>query len=179
MAYDPANRGGAGGSNYTFSRQPNGAIANHNTGGAAVSTGSFERGFSPVNNGDTNRVGMPTGQRPAIPVPRPVMAPPIPQMAPPATAYPVPGTVTDVFGPNVRMDPGIIAQMIRSLNRQQPVPAGAAPGSTFNKQPAPGAFISRDDRYGNDQFGRTFGGGPRNSGGSSGGGFGGGGGGGF
>lgn len=178
MAYDPANRGGTGGPSYTFSRTASGQ-GNWNTGGAPVSTGSFARGFSPIGNQDTNRVGMPTGQRPALPIPRPVMAPPIPQMPLPATSYPVPGTVTDVFGPNVRMDPGIIAQMIRSMNRN-PVPA-ASTGSTFHKQPARGAFVGapRDDRYGNDQFGRTLGG-PRNTGGGSvGGGFGGGGGGGF
>lgn len=184
MAFDPANRGSAAGPSYNF-RQTSTGQGNWNTGGALTGTGSFERGISPVGQPDTNRMGQLISRRTAvpIPVPKPLMA--APPEIPPAPAYPQPGTVTDVFGPSVRLDPGVIAQMLKSLNQQ--VQPASAPPSNFPARPgvspmAPGLnrMPLRDNRYGNDQYGRTFSGGPRNSGGgSSGGGFGGGGGGGF
>lgn len=101
---------------------------------------------------------------------QPQMAPMAP-MAQPAPAYPQPGTVTDVFGQPVRMDPGILGQMLNGLN-QSP-----APPSTFPARPgvAPRYGVANKDQsrlpgMGGPSFGSM---------GYSGGGYGGGGGGGW
>ncbi len=162
MAFDPANRGGAGGSNYTFSRTASGQ-GNWNTGGSPTAMGSFARGLSQMPQAPQIGGAKNSGQ--TAPRIAPAFAPPVPQVAAPEwgplpselTDWPgrVPSghKVTDVFGPTYRMDPGILAQMTRQL--QGPMPA-AGPGSTQYKQPARGSFMGRGEGYGNDQFGHSF-----------------------
>ncbi len=171
MAFDPANRGGAGGSNYTFSRTASGQ-GNWNTGGSPTAMGSFARGLSQMPQAPQIGGAKNSGQ--TAPRIAPAFAPPVPQVAAPEWG-PLPSELTDwpgrvppghkvndVFGPTYRMDPGVLAQMTRQL--QQPIrnPNGNYPAQFNGGGP-----------------GRSFTGGPRNSGGSVGGGMGGGGGGGW
>lgn len=178
-----AGVGGGGnqrsGPNYTFRNyrsNPN-IRGNWNTGGDVVGFGSLDGGIRGVGQ---SRAPMGTPQPAASPI-QPMVPPPLPPMV--QAPVPQPGQVTDYFSQPVRMDPGILAQMLRGI---KPQPAGGIP-STFPARPGATTRMGTadpSDNYGNDMFGNAYGGGNLGQrrglgGGRNGGGFGGGGGGGW
>jgi hypothetical protein len=169
--------GGNGGSNFTFRdyrSNPN-ISGNWNTGGNITGTGSMSRGITPVGQPRSPLSPAPVAAQPL----RPMMPPPqIPPAIPPST-YPVPYQPVDVWGPNYRMDPGILAQML-GQPKIQPAGVNLRP-STFPARPGATTRMGLRDpteNYGNDMFGNAYGG-FSNTRGNVGGGRGGGGGGGF
>lgn len=161
-----------GGSMYTYRKMGQGKKqGNWNTGGAITGFGSLGGGIMPV-SGPTKHIGVP---QPASAPIGPMVQPPAPPIAQPAIAgipgtptYPQPGQVTDVFGQPVRMDPGILHQMMNGMNPkdQSRLTGGASyPGqqpsySSMGDPYSRGWGLGQQNKaYGNDMFGASLGGG--------------------
>ncbi len=152
--------GGSSGPNsgggYQFRRTKSG-VGNWNTGGVFSGTGSMAQGLRGLPRA-------PSGPMTATPTSAPVMQAPA---QPPAPSYPQPGTVTDVFGPTVRMDPGILGQMLNGLNKTDfsstfPARPGATTRMGFSKDqsrlPGMGGNQNGSGRVGGGQGGGGGGG---------------------
>lgn len=108
--------GGGGGYTYRSYRSKPTTSGNWNTGGHVTGYGSQASGISGV-AAPTGWHGtrQPSSPAPAVPVPIP-------------TSYPLPGEVTDVFGPRVPMDPGIVGHMLGTMGLGPRSPFGSMPG---------------------------------------------------
>lgn len=187
--------GGGGRYTYRGMGKGKGKQGNWNTGGKITGFGSLGGGIMPVGGMNPRHMGPQPAAGPIGPMVQPPMPPPAypPVSGPPTRpdlnpATLAPWTGVGMPGP-VRMDPGILGQMMQGLNPKSGFsnPAGNYPaqyngGGPGNSFAGVNGYADPSKGYGNDMFGASMGGfrgggGGRKNG--AGNGFGGGGGGGW